>query len=169
MYNWYDRGVLQVIDKESGETLFEIETTIAKVAYATFNFGECDYQFIEGEYGCINPQYILNTRDIKELRITKVQTPDGLYKYTVLDTIHDSLNERLNKIFKSAVLSLKINRDMIILKTISYTATVCGWTITNAKIEGIAGIITGHDTIFIEVEEGHVLEDVVERIRNLSI
>ena len=109
------------------------------------------------------------SRDIKELRITKVQTPDGLYKYTVLDTMHDSLNERLNKIFKSAVLSLKINRDMIIIKTISYTATVCGWTITNAKIEGIAGIITGHDTIFIEVEDGYKLEDVVERIRNISI
>ena len=59
------------------------------------------------------------SRDIKELRITKVQTPDGLYKYTVLDTMHDSLNERLNEIFKSAVLSLKINRDMIIVKTIS--------------------------------------------------
>lgn len=108
------------------------------------------------------------SRDIKELRITKVQTPDGMYKYTVLDTMHDSLNERLNKIFKSAVLSLKINRNMIILKTISYTATVCGWTITNAKIDGIAGIITGHDTIFIEVEEGYELEDIVEKIRNIS-
>lgn len=67
MYNWYDRGVLQVIDKESGETLFEIETTIEKVAYATFNFRLCDYQFIEGDYGCETPEYILNTRDIKEL------------------------------------------------------------------------------------------------------
>lgn len=109
------------------------------------------------------------SRDIKELRITKVQTPDGLYKYTVLDTMHDSLNERLNKIFKSAVLSLKINNDMVILKTISYTATVCGWTITNAKIEGIAGIITGHDTIFISIEEGHNPEDVVQKIRDISL
>lgn len=67
MFSCYDKGVLQVIDKESGETLFEIETTIIKIEYATFNFELCDYQFIEGEYGNINPRYILNTRDIKEL------------------------------------------------------------------------------------------------------
>ena len=119
------------------------------------------------EHG-VNATQATISRDIKELRITKVQTPDGLYKYTVLDTLHDSLNERLNKIFKSSVLSLKINRNMIIVKTISYTATVCGWTITNAKIPGVAGIITGHDTIFIEVEEGYRLEDIVDKIRNLN-
>ena len=118
------------------------------------------------EKGVIATQATIS-RDIKELRVSKIQTPEGVYKYTVLDTVHDSLNERLNKIFRSSVLSVKKNRDMIILKTISYTATVCGLTITNAKIDGIAGIITGHDTIFIEVEEGYKTEDIVDKIRNL--
>ncbi|MGF0039180.1 arginine repressor [Peptoniphilaceae bacterium SGI.131] len=109
------------------------------------------------------------SRDIKELRVTKVQTPDGVYKYTILDTIHDSLNERLNKIFKSSVLSIIKNRNMIIVKTIAYTASVCGQTITNAKIEGIAGIITGIDTVFIEVFEDYNIEKVMDAIRNITL
>ncbi len=120
------------------------------------------------EKGVIATQATIS-RDIKELRVSKIQTPEGVYKYTVLDTVHDSLNERLNKIFRSSVLSVKKNRDMIILKTISYTATVCGLTITNAKIDGIAGIITGHDTIFIEVEEGYDLDEIMSKIKEITI
>lgn len=123
---------------------------------------------ILSEHGAVATQATIS-RDIKELRVTKVQTTDGVYKYTVLDTMHDSLNERLNKIFRSSLLSIKKNRHMIIIKTVSYTATVCGLTITNAKIDGIAGIITGHDTIFIEVLEGYSPDKIIEEIRDISL
>lgn len=107
------------------------------------------------------------SRDIKELKIFKVQTETGEYKYTILDQMHDSLNERLIKVFNSAVLSIKPNNHLIIVKTIAYCATVCGWHITNAKIDGIAGIITGHDTIMISVEEEYDYRLVVEKIKEL--
>ena len=41
------------------------------------------------------------SRDIKELRISKVQTDDYEYKYTVIDTVYDSLNERMEKYLKN--------------------------------------------------------------------
>ena len=107
------------------------------------------------------------SRDIKELRISKVQTTDGEYKYTIIDTVHDSLNERLDKIFKSAVLSIKRNEDMVIVKTISHTATVCGMTIINAKLKNISGIITGNDTIFIAPEDESKLEILEEDIKTI--
>ena len=107
------------------------------------------------------------SRDIKELRISKVQTTDGEYKYAIIDTVHDSLNERLDKIFKSAVLSVKRNEDMVIVKTISHTATVCGMTITNAKLKNISGIITGNDTIFIAPEDKSKLEILEEDIKTI--
>lgn len=107
------------------------------------------------------------SRDIKELRISKVQTDEGEYKYTIIDTVHDSMNERLSKIFRSAVLSVHSNGDMIIVQTIAYTATVCGLTITNAKIDGIAGIITGHDTIFIAVDDKEMIDQIIEDIKGI--
>lgn len=105
------------------------------------------------------------SRDIKELRITKVQTRDGEYQYVALDTVFDSMNDRMAKIFRSAVLSVHDNGQMIIVQTIAYTATVVGWTITNAKIDGIAGILTGHDTIFIAVDNKKDIDRIVLQIQ----
>ncbi|MDO4594343.1 MAG: arginine repressor [Tissierellia bacterium] len=107
------------------------------------------------------------SRDIKELRISKVQADDYEYKYTVIDTVHDSMNKRLEKIFKASVLSVEENNDLIIIKTISYTATVCGLYITNVKLENIAGIITGHDTIFISPKDTGEKHQLIEKIRSL--
>ncbi|WP_237036406.1 arginine repressor [Mediannikoviicoccus vaginalis] len=107
------------------------------------------------------------SRDIKELRITKVQTKDGEYHYSVIDTVHDSLNERLNKIFKSAVLSIDHNGEMVIVKTISHTATVSAVPITNAKIKHISGILSGNDIIFIAVDDKRKLDEVVNEIKAL--
>lgn len=107
------------------------------------------------------------SRDIKELRITKVQTTEGDYHYAIIETVHDSLNERLDKIFRSAVLSIKRNEDMVIVKTISHTATVCGMAITNAKLKNISGILTGNDTIYIAVEDKDCLDELVADIKSI--
>ena len=58
------------------------------------------------------------SRDIKELRISKVQTDDYEYKYTVIDTVYDSLNERMEKIFKESVLSVERSYQLVVIKTI---------------------------------------------------
>lgn len=105
------------------------------------------------------------SRDIKELRISKVQTSEGEYKYALIDTVHDSLNERLDKIFRSAVLSIKRNEDMIIIKTIAHTGTVCGMAVTNSKIKGISGILTGNDTIFITVDDKNDMDKILDQIK----
>lgn len=107
------------------------------------------------------------SRDIKELRISKVQTKEGEYQYAIIDTVHDSLNERLDKIFKSAVLSIKHNGDMVIIKTISHTATVSGMAIANAKLDNIAGILTGNDTIYITVDDKSGLGKLVSEIKSI--
>lgn len=107
------------------------------------------------------------SRDIKELRLTKVQTPEGLLKYTSVDVMYDSLHERLNKILVSAILTLKANNGRIIIKTLSYAATVVGLALTNKKIKGIAGIIAGHDTIIIEVDERYDARELLKTIERL--
>lgn len=107
------------------------------------------------------------SRDIKELRITKIQTSNGLYKYTVIDTMRDTLHERLNKVFKSSVLSFKIVRKKIYVDTISYAATVCAQAIVNRKIDGIAGMIAGHDTIVVEIDEGYDVNEVLNILKEM--
>lgn len=107
------------------------------------------------------------SRDIKELRISKVRTGEGEYKYVVLDADHDSLNERMQKILKSAILSVHDNGEIIIIETVAYCAAVCGMAITNAKLDSIAGIVTGFDTIFIAVKDRKKIPDTIMEIKEL--
>ncbi|WP_276881049.1 arginine repressor [Anaerococcus tetradius] len=107
------------------------------------------------------------SRDIKELRISKVQTDDYEYKYTVVDTVYDTLTERMEKIFKESVLSIEKSAQLIVIKTISYCATVSGAYITNEKLDNVGGIVTGIDTIFITPTDVDKIDILVEDIRNL--
>lgn len=107
------------------------------------------------------------SRDIKELRISKVQTLKGDYKYTVLDTVHDSLNERLQKIIRSSILSVSHNGDMVIIQTVIFCAAVVSMTITNAKLKNVAGIVSGHDTLFIAPKDPKQLDQLVADIEEL--
>lgn len=107
------------------------------------------------------------SRDIKELKIVKVQTLNGQYKYEVSNIANDSLSERLKKICKLSILSFKRNDFIILIKTISNTASVCGYYIETVKLKGISGIVTGNDTIFIAVENVNKIDEVINEIKNL--
>ena len=69
--------------------------------------------------------------------------------------------------FKSACLSVEHNGEIVIVKTIAYSATICGLRITNAKIDNVAGIVSGHDTIFIAVDDRKYLDDIVNAVKEL--
>lgn len=107
------------------------------------------------------------SRDIKELRISKIRTAAGDYKYVALDTDRDSMAERMQKILASATLSVTHNKNMIIIETVAYCASICGMAITNAKLSNIAGIVTGHDTIFIAVKDFDRIDETVGEIKEL--
>ncbi|MCI7238392.1 MAG: arginine repressor [Anaerococcus sp.] len=118
------------------------------------------------EHG-INATQATISRDIKELRISKVQSDDYDYKYTVVDNDYDSFTERMEKIFKESVLSIEKSNQLIVIKSISYCATVCGAYITNAKLDNVGGIVTGIDTIFISPVDGEKIDVLVEDLRSL--
>ncbi|WP_243343051.1 arginine repressor [Anaerococcus sp. AGMB09787] len=118
------------------------------------------------EHG-INATQATISRDIKELRISKVQSDDYDYKYTVVDNDYDSFTERMEKIFKESVLSIEKSNQLVVIKTISYCATVCGAYITNEKLDNVGGIVTGIDTIFISPVDGEKIDILVEDLRSL--
>lgn len=107
------------------------------------------------------------SRDIKELKIVKAQTINGEYRYEVANIVNDSLNERLKKICQLAILSFKHNDCMILIKTISNTAIVCGYYIETANLKGISGIVTGNDTIFVAVDNIQEVDEIIDKIKDL--
>lgn len=107
------------------------------------------------------------SRDIKELRLVKVLTSEGKYKYAPMDSQYEGINERLVKIFRSSVLNVNKGEGMVIIKTLPGAAQVCASALDNFKIEDIAGTIAGDDTIFVAISHRDIVETVFKTIQRL--
>lgn len=106
------------------------------------------------------------SRDIKELRLIKVLTGKGKYKYASMETKQEGITDRLVVIFKTAVLNVTKLDNLIIIKTIPGAAQVCATVLENFKVSGIEGIIAGDDTIFVAVRKEET-ENIHEAINSI--
>jgi transcriptional regulator of arginine metabolism len=107
------------------------------------------------------------SRDIRELKLVKVLGSNGKYKYATMDSQKDGIDQRLNKVFKSTVLSIEKAINILVVKTLPGAAQICAMAIENLKNEDIAGIIAGNDTIFIAIKEGNSIDAVLLEIKEL--
>ncbi len=107
------------------------------------------------------------SRDIKELRLTKVLTKDGKYKYAVLQSQENILSDRLVKIFKNSVVSIDYAGNIIVIKTLVGSGQAAAAAIDAVSLEDVVGTIAGDDTIFIVVRNQDKMEENIEHFRKL--
>ena len=66
------------------------------------------------------------SRDIKELRLLKVLSPSGKYKYATSDNAEHGVSERLVRMFVDSVLTINSSGSLIIIRTLSGSAVCVG-------------------------------------------
>ena len=104
------------------------------------------------------------SRDIKELRLVKVLSADGAYRYATSDKNENSLNERLIRMFSETVISMSSAYNQIIIKTLSASANIAAETIDSLQWPEILGTIAGDNTILMIVRTIEEVQPVMERL-----
>lgn len=90
------------------------------------------------------------SRDIKELRLIKVSSLTGEYKYSAPSQGDDaSFLPRLRTIFKECVISIQQAQNLVVITTITGMANAAAYAIDQLKIDNIIGTIAGDDTILV--------------------
>lgn len=107
------------------------------------------------------------SRDIKELRLLKVLTPAGSYKYATADKAEHGVSERFVRIFIDSVLSINASGNIIVIRTLSGSANAAGEAIDNMRWPEILGTISGDNTLFVVVRSEGEVASVVERFRDI--
>lgn len=107
------------------------------------------------------------SRDIKELRLIKVLSENGKYKYAALKEHDTMLSERLVKMFTESVLSIDYAGNIIVIKTFSGAAGAACEAIDAFDIKDIVGTLAGDDTIFVIIRDVNSVEYVMERFKKL--
>ena len=108
------------------------------------------------------------SRDIKELRLLKVLSEKGSYKYATADKAEHGLADRFIRIFNESVISIVPASNLIVIKTISGSAHAAGEAIDTLHWPEIVGTISGDNTLLIiaqNVEDVEVLMQKIEQMR----
>ncbi|HHV63044.1 MAG TPA: arginine repressor [Firmicutes bacterium] len=108
------------------------------------------------------------SRDIKELRLTKLPTGDGGYRYAVAheQAIGDVLS-RLEHLFHDSVVSLDYSENLLVIKTLTGNAHAVADVIDDLNWKEILGTIAGDDTILVVVRPKSAVPELLERFNKL--
>ncbi len=106
------------------------------------------------------------SRDIKELHLIKVQAERGVYKYAVNESSTVLNTERMMRIFREVVVSIKGSGNIVVVNTLSGSGSAAGEAIDNFGIQEIIGSLAGDNTVFLVVEE-HMRSGVIQKLKAL--
>ncbi|MCQ2539623.1 MAG: arginine repressor [Acetatifactor sp.] len=104
------------------------------------------------------------SRDIRELKLTKVSVGGGRQKYVVLQQEEGHLGDKYIRVLRDGFSSMEMAQNILVIKTVSGMAMAVAAALDALKLPEIVGCIAGDDTIFVAVrtvEETHLLMDKI--------
>lgn len=107
------------------------------------------------------------SRDIKEMRLLKVLSGLGDYKYATADQAEHSVSDRFVRMFVDSVISIEAAGNIIVIKTLSGSANVAGEAIDSMRWPEIMGTLSGDNTIFVVVHNAEDAQHVVEKFNEI--
>ena len=100
------------------------------------------------------------SRDIKELRLIKIASSNGGYKYSVAENEQDSgFVPRVRNIFRECVIKVDVAQNLGGIRTITGMANAAAFALDSMKINEIVGTIAGDDTVLIILKDNPTAEN----------
>ena len=109
------------------------------------------------------------SRDIRDLKLTKVPTDDGRQKYVVLKATENALRDKYIRILKDGFVSMDMAMNILVIKTVSGMAMAVGAAIDEMQWNEVVGCIAGDDTIMCAVRTMEDTAVVMEKIRKIVL
>ena len=107
------------------------------------------------------------SRDIRDLKLTKVQTEGGRQKYAALKTTESALAEKYSRILKDGFISMDMAQNILVIKTVSGMAMAVAAAIDDMNWHEVVGCIAGDDTIMCAIRTMEDTEVVMEKFRRI--
>lgn len=107
------------------------------------------------------------SRDIKELRLLKVLTPSGKYKYATGDQADNNLTDRFIRMLAESLLSVSSANNLIVVKTLSASANVAAEALDSMHWPEVLGTLAGDNTVLLIIRSNEETITVTSRIREM--
>ena len=107
------------------------------------------------------------SRDIRELKLTKIAVSGGTQKYAVMQTAAAGMNEKFLRVLRDGFVSMDMAQNILVVKTVSGMAMAVAAAIDAMNWSEVAGCIAGDDTIMCAVRSVEETVQVMNKIRKI--
>ena len=107
------------------------------------------------------------SRDIRDLRLTKVAVDGSRQKYVVLAPEKDEMNEKYIRVLRDGYISMDMAQNILVIKTVSGMAMAVAAAVDAMKWKEVVGCIAGDDTIMCAVRTVDDTILLMEKIKKL--
>lgn len=107
------------------------------------------------------------SRDIKSLKLIKTQDQRGRYRYSIIKNDTSGITDKLTSILTNTVTNAENVNNMVIVKTLTGSASAAAEAIDNLGLGEVAGTIAGDNTIFIVVRDEEKASAMVYNIQKM--
>ena len=107
------------------------------------------------------------SRDIRELKLTKVPMGNGKQKYGVLKPEDAYMEDRFIRVLKDGFVSMDMAQNILVVRTVSGMAMAVAAAIDALKFAEVVGCIAGDDTIMIAVRTIEDTRNLMDKIHKM--
>lgn len=107
------------------------------------------------------------SRDIRELKLTKVALSSGRQKYAAIDGSREDLPKYI-RVFKDGFRSMDMAQNILVIKTVSGMAMAVAAALDAMDCDEIVGSIAGDDTIMCAIRTVEDTAALMARLRKIT-
>lgn len=107
------------------------------------------------------------SRDIRELRLSKINSHDGKQKYIAMSVKDNGMNDKLSRVLKEGYVSSMEASHIVVVRTLPGMAMAVAAALDAMDLPGVAGCIAGDDTIMCALHSDADVEILMGRINKV--
>lgn len=139
------RKIIEVIEKYHVETQGELTEYLKEAGYAVTQ--------------------ATVSRDIRELKLTKVPAVDGRQKYAVLKQDESNMEDRYIRVLRDGFMNVEMAQNIAVIKTVPGMAMALAAAIDALRMPEVVGCIAGDDTIMVATRDVDDCKALTDKIR----
>ena len=109
------------------------------------------------------------SRDIRDLKLTKVPDENGKQKYAVHQSEESGMSEKYIRVLKDGYVSMGMAQNILVIKTVSGMAMAVCAAIDAMRWNEVVGSIAGDDTIMCAIRSVEDTAKVMDKISRIVL
>lgn len=107
------------------------------------------------------------SRDIRELKLSKISGGNGRQKYIVFTQDETHLGDKYIRVLKEGYVSMELAQNLLVMKTVSGMAMAVAAAVDALNLDEIVGCIAGDNTIMMAMRNESAAAQVMDQLRGM--